>query len=346
MSSLIKWPFVSIVVPTFNGGDIIAKCLDSVLSLDYPQDRFEVIVVDDCSTDTTSEILIRYEEKGVKIIRHEVNRGPAVARNTGIKVAKGEIIAFIDDDAEALPDWLHNLIKYYTHNKVGGVGGNSFGYGEKHNMIVKYNYARAKSSPLSKYAQFGTGNVSYRRDVILKAGGFDESLRVGEDLDLMLKVTRLGYEFLEAPNAMVRLKTFDKFTGLIKWGISRGRGRIIFVRKYKLKTLGIFGVKEFLLKCLLSVMTGIFVFLLSSFLFICLCLMETILYYLYRGLKLAKMEGHLRYFPFFAFYDFCLAISMILGLLLGFVALLRLTFMWNKNMMSVLDKRMRETKSI
>src|SRR5206468_4590408 len=99
----LPWPRISVIVCTYNGARTIRDCLEALERLTYAD--YEVIVVDDGSTDTTAAIARRYN---CRLIQTE-NRGLASARNTGLRAARGEIVAYIDDDAYPDPDWLTYL---------------------------------------------------------------------------------------------------------------------------------------------------------------------------------------------------------------------------------------------
>ncbi len=96
MSTTITPPKVSVVMPVFNVEKFVSDCIDSVLAQSYPD--FELIIVNDCSTDSSLEICQRFDDPRIRIVNHEVNRGLAGARNTGIAHSSGELIAFIDSD--------------------------------------------------------------------------------------------------------------------------------------------------------------------------------------------------------------------------------------------------------
>src|SRR5262249_49773393 len=111
------WPRVSVVLCSYNGKRYIGESLSALEYLDYP--NYEVIVVDDGSTDTTAEIAARHP---VRLIRTE-NRGLSAARNTGLNAATGDIIAYIDDDAFPDRDWLKRLALAFLDAEYVGVGG-------------------------------------------------------------------------------------------------------------------------------------------------------------------------------------------------------------------------------
>ncbi|HOC97311.1 MAG TPA: glycosyltransferase family 2 protein, partial [Candidatus Pacearchaeota archaeon] len=101
---------VSVIIPTYNGSNTILRAVHSVLNHTYS--NFELIVVDDCSKDNTFEVVKSIEDERVKVLRHRNNKGGSAARNTGIKEAKGEYIAFLDDDDEWLSEKVEKQVKY------------------------------------------------------------------------------------------------------------------------------------------------------------------------------------------------------------------------------------------
>src|SRR5580765_2452022 len=118
---LAQQPKVSLVVASYNGDRTLKACLESLEKLNYPD--YEVILVDDGSTDTTPQIAANFP--GVRFIHHERNRGLSAARNTGIRVAKGAIIAFTDADCRADEDWLYYLVADLQNSEFAAMGGHN-----------------------------------------------------------------------------------------------------------------------------------------------------------------------------------------------------------------------------
>ena len=117
---MVDWPFTSIVVPVFNAGDTIDKLLRSLVTLNYPRERYEIIVVDNDSQDDSPQ---RAQQYPVKLL-HELDiQSSYAARNRGIRAAKGDIIAFTDADCVAHLDWLRNLLADYEDHHWGGFAG-------------------------------------------------------------------------------------------------------------------------------------------------------------------------------------------------------------------------------
>lgn len=223
----------SVVIPTHNRRDLLRRCLGAVLNQDYPD--YEVIVVDDGSTDGTGEMVQR-EFPQVRYIRQESNRGPAAARNRGIEAARGEIVAFTDDDCVVPRDWLARLADgFRRYPDVAGVGG----FQDppemliRRNLIARSEHARRLRRWGGRSAQevmggaeipgLGTNNVAYRRDVLLQVGGFDEHFPVaaGEDADLKLRIAQAGYRLLYIPFGVEHYRTY---TWKAQWRMSVRRG--------------------------------------------------------------------------------------------------------------------------
>ena len=120
-------PYVSIVIPTYNRAGSLRECVESVLRLDYPQDGFEVIIVDDASDDATAaevESLLRRCGKRLQAVRNPENRGVAAARNRGREMARGDIIVFLDDDCRPEANWLSIIMEVFrSYPQAAAVGG-------------------------------------------------------------------------------------------------------------------------------------------------------------------------------------------------------------------------------
>lgn len=113
-------PVLSYIIPVFNGGKCISFCLDSIYSLPLHEDEYEVIVVDDCSTDCTMQVLRTYASKhpNMIVLHQEVNQRQGAARNRGIDVAKGEYIAFCDADDTIVAEGVMNALKAVSETKA------------------------------------------------------------------------------------------------------------------------------------------------------------------------------------------------------------------------------------
>ena len=197
-----EWPSISVVVCTYNGSKTIQQTLDSLSKLDYP--NFEVVVVNDGSTDNTESIV---EEYGVKLITTE-NRGLSSARNTGARAAEGEIVAYLDDDAYPTDHWLHFLAMGYGSGDWAAMGGpNILPPGSKLMAeCVSHSPGGATHVLLSdNEAEHLPGcNLSVRRDRLLEVGGFDPQFNTaGDDVDLCWRLQEKGWKLGYHPGAAV-----------------------------------------------------------------------------------------------------------------------------------------------
>jgi hypothetical protein len=203
-------PLVSVVVCTYNRAEYLDVCLLSLHRQSYS--NYETIVVNGPSTDGTNKVLAKYPD--IKIVLQKELNGLSFARNLGIRVAEGEIIAFIDDDAVADARWLEKLVAGYTGPEVGGVGGLVYGPKRTHyhfdnGIIGKCGIPDPIRDPAAtaKKGEFiilmGT-NCSFLRSVLLEVGGFDPYFRYYHDeSELCVRVTKAGYRIVYQRDAFV-----------------------------------------------------------------------------------------------------------------------------------------------
>jgi len=178
---------LSVIIPTFERRALLEKCLTSVF-LQRGAGEFEMIVVDDGSTDGTADYLRGREKAGeLRVVHHKQNRGPAAARNSGVAIARGEILAFIDDDCAAAPDWLAELARPFEAPEILAAFG-AIIYKEE-NASVEYDECIIDNPEARK--SMG-GNFAIRREIFERLNGFDESLYTFEDVDLSLRVWSAG----------------------------------------------------------------------------------------------------------------------------------------------------------
>ncbi len=191
-------PFVSVIVPTYNRAHLLKQLLWSLAHQDYPKDRYEVIVVDDGSSDETSKVVNELRQQLPYALKYlqQIRRGPAAARNFGVQHSKGEILAFVDDDVTVAPDWLKNAVRQLAH--ADGVEGKTVPLGEQISPFIH------KVHNLNG-GQYLTCNIFYRRSVFEQVGGFDERFRRAhrEDTDLAWRVMDAGAKIVFAPDVVV-----------------------------------------------------------------------------------------------------------------------------------------------
>lgn len=116
-------PNVSMIIPCFNEEEQIKEKLQNTLKLDYPKDKFEILVISDGSTDSTTQIVRKYRDKGVVLIDRRKNQGKTTVQNIAADIAKGEILVFSDANAFYEKNALQEIVKPFNHDSIGGVCG-------------------------------------------------------------------------------------------------------------------------------------------------------------------------------------------------------------------------------
>lgn len=199
-------PKVSIIVPVYNGASTIAACIESLLAQDYPAHAYDIIVVENGSTDSTPEIVAQYP---VRLFHHTI-RGPAAARNFGIARSTADIIAFTDADCIAHPRWIAELVKPYQDPVVGGAGGAILAYDHPgRNFVEMFSETNAPLVNFVKGAveflpRLYTANASYRKHILDEIGGFNPHIITGQDVDIAWRVQlQTGTQLHYAPEAII-----------------------------------------------------------------------------------------------------------------------------------------------
>jgi GT2 family glycosyltransferase len=195
-------PRVSVVVCTYNGGRTLERCLDSLLDIDYPD--YEVIVVDDGSIDDTRDIVSRFP--GIKTI-HQANRGLGVARNVGLSVATGSIVAYTDSDCCADRDWLTQLVSQLGRSDAAAVGGPNL---TPEDGWLAACVAASPGQPThvlvsDQVAEHIPGcNMAFHREALAAINGFDPQFsKAGDDVDICWRLQQAGFWITFAPGALV-----------------------------------------------------------------------------------------------------------------------------------------------
>jgi GT2 family glycosyltransferase len=206
MSTCKEKPLVSVIIPVHNGGKELEKCLNGLKLSSY--EPYEVVVVDDASTDRSGEIA---EERGATVFRLPTKSGPAAARNYGARRARGEILVFIDSDVVVKSDTLERLASALKENPdIAAVFGSYDDSPESPDFLSQFRnlFHHFIHQTSSKEAQtFWAGCGAIRRDVFLKLGGFDETRYTKasiEDIELGLRLRRDGYRILLDKNTQVK----------------------------------------------------------------------------------------------------------------------------------------------
>jgi GT2 family glycosyltransferase len=201
---LTRYPLISVVVACYNGGPTVRTCLDSLQRLNYP--AYEVILVDDGSTDDTAQIAADF--KNVRLVQHTANLGLSEARNSGIAAAQGEIIAFIDADCRANSDWLYYLAGGLLSGEFAGIGGPNLLPPDDScvaAVVMVSPGGPAHVMHSDRVAEHVPGcNMAFYKWVLKEIGGFDPVFRrAGDDVDLCWRLQQRGYTLGFSPAGFV-----------------------------------------------------------------------------------------------------------------------------------------------
>ncbi|HYE51413.1 MAG TPA: glycosyltransferase [Azospirillaceae bacterium] len=199
-----RFPFVSVVVPHLNQPAFLARCLRSLEAQDYPRDRFEIIVADNGSVEVTARSLRRLT--GIRIVT-EPKPGPGCARNAGVAVAAGTVLAFVDADCTAHPRWLSAAVERLRRGDCDVVGGDvriAVGDPERLTDLEAYEsvFAYRQQEYIEKQGFSGTGNLAMGRETFDRVGPFG-GIEVAEDRDWGQRAAALGLRTAYCPDMVV-----------------------------------------------------------------------------------------------------------------------------------------------
>ena len=227
-------PFFSIVVPTYNRPARLGACLSAFSRLDYPSDRYEVIVVDDGSPTPMDNVVAPFRPQlNITLLRQQ-NSGPAAARNAGAWEAAGELIAFTDDDCMVSPNWLSGFAVHLTEQPDAMIGGRSLNalpnnlYSTASQALIDYLYAYY-SDP-RKEMFFASNNIAMAKAHFLAVGGFDTSfpLAAAEDRELCDRWQQKGLQMKYASDVTIRHAHHLSLESFWRQHFGYGRGAFCF----------------------------------------------------------------------------------------------------------------------
>jgi len=249
-------PQVSVVVPTHNRQDSIVQTIQSLQQQTYPAEKYELIIVDDASTDDTAETVEKLaEDSNVEIrLLIQEKKGPAAARNLGIKNSASDIVAFTDSDARADQKWLAQLMAVYSKKRVhadgfsipqeriAGVGGRI--------LIGNPEHPLAWYGEVSRYPMFGleqrerfclgppqgnvTCNMSWKKEVLLEVGLFNEDFKhsVSEDTELGYRIYGKDYKHIHTPEAVVYHNHPTRVRDYMRTWYNVSKHEVLLTKKY------------------------------------------------------------------------------------------------------------------
>jgi len=225
-------------MPAYNAETTIEGALAALRDQDAPLAR-EIIVVDDGSTDATAAIASRFE--GVRVVSQR-NAGPAVARNRGAELANGDVIAFVDSDCVAAPDWLANLLSPFSDPGVDGVKG---AYRTRQRAFaarfVQLEYEdKYDRMARREFIDFvDTYSAAFRREMFTRSGGYSSAFPTAcaEDVDLSYRMEREGARLVFRPQAIVYHRHPDRLGAYLRKKFRFAMWRVLAVKRNPQKLL-------------------------------------------------------------------------------------------------------------
>ena len=231
-----KYHTYSVIIPSFNRADEIRDLLASIARLDFPRERFEVIVADDGSTDSTEEVVRQAQQKYTYPLHYfsQKNQGPGAARNLGMRKAQGDFFIFVDSDVTVPPNWLKNIDLALTAEQADAFGGPDTYRKDFPALLKAINYSMTsfittgglrgkKGKKLAKFYP-RSFNMGLSRSLYEKIGGFSD-LRHGQDIEYSNRILKAGAKVVFVADAPVyhkrrtNLRRF--FRQVFNWGIAR-----------------------------------------------------------------------------------------------------------------------------
>jgi glycosyltransferase involved in cell wall biosynthesis len=208
-------PFVSVIIPTHNRRELLRATIESLFNQTYAKDSYEIVVIDNASTDDTEGMVRSLQDAApcILVYYRKLNEGPGIARNIGIKEARGSIVAFTESDCIADPHWLENGVSKMTDG-VGLVQGKTLPNPDQ--PITAFSHTQSIHRENGIYQ---TCNIFYRKDILDLVGGFSPEfigldcfgnpMMGGEDTDLAWRVKKRGWKSVFADDALVYHHVFS-----------------------------------------------------------------------------------------------------------------------------------------
>ena len=231
-------PQVSVIIPVKDRAKDLDECLKSLKNLDWPQNKLEIIVIDDGSIDQSAKVA---EDQGSIVIKNQNSQGPAAARNKGAEIAQGEILAFIDSDCIAEKNWLKDLIPWLLSEPVGLIGGQVSSYYTK-SSLDRYEAACSSLSVSNRFLYetdkkstfyVPSCNMLVRKELFKKINGFNPEMHLGEDVDLCWRIKDSGAALIFTPTGKIRHKHRNILGAMLKRKLEYGTSEADLYKRHK-----------------------------------------------------------------------------------------------------------------
>lgn len=238
-------PASSVIIPTRNRPEQVVRCLDALAAQAIEPGSFEVVVVDDGSEPPLALDPARWAHAFPLVVIRQSNTGPAGARNRGVSAARGEILAFTDDDCLPSPTWLAELAAGIRERPEALIGGSTVNglvdhsFSEASQLILEMVYAYFNSEPTRAFF-FASNNIACRRDRFLACGGFDAEFpgAAAEDREFCDRWRMQGRPLVWRSSAIIEHRHRQEFKSFVRIHFRYGQGAFLYQHKRRVRGSG------------------------------------------------------------------------------------------------------------
>lgn len=236
-------PLFSIIIPTFNRSKQLVECLRSMVRLDYPVEKFEIIIVDDGGSSVLKPHVDPFENELNITLLKQKNSGPASARNLGAKNSKGEILVFLDDDCIPPLNWLYVLEASLAEQPASIIGGKIVNkntsniYAIMSQLTLDFFYINNRNNE-NNPGYISTCNLAVPKTIFNEIKGFNSKFRISEDREFCDRIISNCFDIVYLPDLLIQHNDYIKtFSGYCARSFRYGRGAYKYNSMRKLRGL-------------------------------------------------------------------------------------------------------------
>jgi len=236
----------SVIVPVYNGAATIEPCLDALAQQSSSPECYEIIVVDDGSTDNTSQVVTQWGKRHPQIRCQQLrqsNTGPAAARNRGAQVAQGSLLLFTDADCRPCTTWIETFAQVFAADATISAAMGTYA-GDQQTPAASFAQLEFEERYVGMQARatidlVATYSAAFRRDVFLKEEGFDPSFPKAnnEDVEFSYRLSQRGYRMVFVPAAAVAHRHAPTWWGYARTKFGRAYWRTVVYKRYPAKAI-------------------------------------------------------------------------------------------------------------
>ncbi len=211
-------PLVTVLMPVYNGGEYLKISVRSVLNQTYRD--FEFLIINNCSTDDSVEIIESFNDKRIIIHNNDRNLGQTKSLNIGLRLARGKYVARMDADDMAYPMWLEKLVNYVKEHPMYAAVGTSAVVIDSSDCIKRLLKTPINYQEIIVNLFFGKAmnhvGAFLKKETILEIGGYNEDFSVAQDYELWSSLIRMGYQIINIPDILVSVRVHENSFGFME----------------------------------------------------------------------------------------------------------------------------------